>query len=125
MVTVVVVINLLIALLCLYAAYKVWRMSRTLAKVADTLTLAERRTYAVLSGAPRAIIRKQVGTSQLRQRYRQLELQLQKAQQVLALTGLSQFVWRWYTRRQHQRNPRSLTKGRSSIWRSLLRQFQL
>ncbi|NJR64157.1 MAG: hypothetical protein HC772_00585 [Leptolyngbyaceae cyanobacterium CRU_2_3] len=100
MVTVVVLINLLISLLCLYVARKVWRIGRKLSKVADALTLAERRTYAVLSSAPRAITRTQGGTSQLRQRYRQLELQLQKAQEVLALTGLSQLVWQWYARRK-------------------------
>jgi hypothetical protein len=101
MVTTVVVINLLIALLCWYTAYRVWRMGQILARVADALILAERRTDAVLSKAPRAITQQQVGTSQLRQRYRQLELQLYKAQKILALTGLSQFAWQWYTRRRH------------------------
>ncbi|MBW4661277.1 MAG: hypothetical protein KME15_21600 [Drouetiella hepatica Uher 2000/2452] len=107
MVTPVIVMNLLIALFCLYAARKVWRLSKNLAIAADALVRAEESTHAVLSGAPAAISRGQVGTQELRQQYRQLELQIHQAQKILALTGLSQFVWRWYTRRRIGRLPNS------------------
>jgi predicted membrane metal-binding protein len=105
MVTPVILMNLLIALFCLYAARKVWRLSKIWATAADALVRAERCTHAVLSGAPEAISRGQVGTQKLRQQYRQLELQIQRAQQLLALTGLSQVVWQWYTRRRMKRSP--------------------
>ncbi len=107
MVTVVIGINLLIAVLCLYAAWQVWKLQKILARAADALTTAERCTYAVLAGAPNAIARGQVSTNRLRQQYRNLELQLLKAQQILALTGLSRFVWQWYTRRGLQRRMNS------------------
>jgi len=114
MVIPVIVMNLLIALFCLYAARKVWRLSKILATAADALVRAERCTHAVLSGAPEAISRGQVGTQQLRLQYRQLELQIQQTQQILALTGLSQFVWQWYTRRRMKRSP-SLQAAQSRI----------
>ena len=103
MVTVVIGINLLITVLCLYAAWQVWKLQKILARAADALTTAERCTHAVLAGAPTAIARGQVSTNRLRQQYHQVELQLLKAQQILALTGLSRFVWQWYTRHFFQR----------------------
>jgi hypothetical protein len=93
MVTVVVILNLLIALLCLFAAWQIWRLRRILAKVADTLTVAERKTHVVLYGAPDAITRGQMGIYQLRRTYQQLQPQLQRLQQVLGLLSLGQRVW--------------------------------
>ena len=93
MVTVVVVLNVLISLLCLYAARKVWTLRRVLAASVDAVSLAERNTYAVLHGAPNAISNGQVGVQGLRERYQQLELQLQKVQQVLTLLVLIQRIW--------------------------------
>ena len=117
MVTVVIGINLLIAALCLIAAWQVWKLQKILARAADALTIAERRTYAVLAGAPKAIAQGQVGTNRLREQYHHLELQLLKAQKILALTGMSRFVWEWYSRRSLQRRmPAQLPiepKGRS------------
>lgn len=103
MVTVVLVLNGLLTLLCLYAAWQVWRWRSILANAADALTAAERVTHRVLRGAPQAIVTGQVGTTQLRQQYRILMLQLQQIQQILALLGLGQFAWRQYRRQFWQR----------------------
>lgn len=94
MLTVVLIANVLIALLCLYVAWQVWNLRRVLANVADTLISVERSTYAVLHGAPNAIIQGQRGTRQLRKQYRQLQVQLQRAEQVLGLLSLGQTAWR-------------------------------
>ncbi|MBD1938372.1 hypothetical protein [Microcoleus sp. FACHB-68] len=94
MLTVVLIVNALIALLCLYVAWQVWNLRRVLANVADTLISVERNTYAVLHGAPNAIIKGQRGTRQLRKQYRQLQTQLQRAEQVLGLLSLGQTAWR-------------------------------
>lgn len=93
MLTTVITINLLIALLCLYAAWRVWQLRRVLARVADTLNYAERCTHATLQDAPGAIIRGRSGTHQLRRQYQQLEQQLQAVRQVLALLSLGQVIW--------------------------------
>jgi len=104
MVTVVVVLNLLISLLCLYVAWRVWNLRRVLAATADALTLAERNTYNVLHGAPNAIYTGQLGVEGLRERYQQLNLQLQRLQQVLTLLGLVQSIWRTTSRRSTMRS---------------------
>jgi hypothetical protein len=92
MVTVIVVLNVLISLLCLYAAWKVWNLRRVLAAAADAVTLAERNTYALLHGAPKNISQGQLGVHGLRERYQQLEQQLRKVQQVLTLLVLVQRI---------------------------------
>ncbi|HEY9632997.1 MAG TPA: hypothetical protein V6D14_06310 [Coleofasciculaceae cyanobacterium] len=99
MVQVVVILNVLISLLCLYVAWQVWNLRRTLAATTVAMTIVERNTYAVLHGAPQAISQGQVGVHGLRDRYQQLELQLQKLQQVLTFLALIQSIWRVGLRR--------------------------
>src|SRR4028118_543837 len=94
MLTVVVVLNVLISLLCLYVAWQVWNLRRALAAAADVLTLAERNTHVVLDGAPEAISQGQLGIHGARESYQKLKLQLQKIRQVLTILGLVQNVWR-------------------------------
>lgn len=112
MVTVVVVLNVLISLLCLYVAWQVWNLRRTLAAVTEVLNNAERSTYLVLHGAPQAISQGQLGVHGLRESYQQLDLQLQKVQQVLALLGLLQNVWRSARRRSLRSPSRRLRRPR-------------
>ncbi len=107
---VVVALNVLISLLCLYVAWQVWNLRRALGAAADVLTDVERSTYQVLHGAPDAINLGQLGTRGLRASYQQLDLQLQKVQQVLALLGLVQRIWR--------------SASRSGAWRSRSRRLQ-
>ncbi len=94
MVTIVVVLNVLISLVCLYVAWQVWNLRRTLVAVVNAIAIAERNTYAVLHGAPDAIDKGQLGVHTLRERYQQLELQLQQVQQVLTVLGLLQSLLR-------------------------------
>lgn len=93
MLTVVVVLNVLISLICLYVAWQVWNLRRALRATADAVLLAERNTYNLLHNAPEAISQGQVGIGGARDGYQQLELQLQKFQQVLTLLSLIQRVW--------------------------------
>ncbi len=93
MLTVVLVLNGVIALLCLYVAWQLRRIRQVLAKVADTLTAVERSTHAVLHPAPIAIGKGQGGTRKLRQQYRKLEAQLLRLEQVLALWQRGQRAW--------------------------------
>jgi hypothetical protein len=93
MLTVILIINALMALLCLLVAWQVWKLRRILGQVADTLISVERSTHAVLYGAPEAIYKGQKGVYQLRAQVRQLEPQLRRAQQVLGLLSLGGIVW--------------------------------
>ena len=117
MVTIVVVLNVLISLLCLYVAWQVWNLRRTLAAVVDALTIAERNTYAVLHGAPNAIYKGQLGVHGLRERYQQLELQLQQVQKVLTVLGLLQSLLRSGVR---LRSRRALNSSASRSRRAIL-----
>ena len=93
MVTLVVTINLLLALGCFYLAWKMRQFRRAIARAADALSIAEKNTHAALHGAPDAILKGQLGTRQLRSRYQQLEPQYQQARRALALLSLGQTVW--------------------------------
>lgn len=104
MVVVVVICNLLIAGVCLYVAWQVWKLRKALAAAADALVIAERSTYAVLHGSPEFVLRGQGGTHHLRQQYRQLELQIRKVEQILSLLGVGQIVWQWYARSMARRS---------------------
>ncbi len=90
MITVVIVLNVLISLLCLYVAWYLWNLRRALAVAADVLTLFDRDTHNVLHRAPNAISQGQFGVRAMRGNYRQLETQLKQIQQVLALLSLVQ-----------------------------------
>ncbi|MGB3208253.1 MAG: hypothetical protein WBB28_24985 [Crinalium sp.] len=90
MVTVVVVLNTLISLICLYVALKIRKLRSRLAKIADTLTKAERNTHKVLSKGPKTISKGQRSFHKLNERYQRLEPQVKKVQQVLAILGLLQ-----------------------------------
>jgi hypothetical protein len=93
MVIVVVVLNTLISLGCFYVAWRIRKLRRQLAKIADTLTVAERRTHAVLGPSPRVISKGQKGINRLNERYQRLEPQVQKVRQVLALVSQIQKIW--------------------------------
>lgn len=94
MVAIVVTANLLIALMCLYGAWRVRRLTRTLAAIADTFTVFEYNTHTVLCGTPEAIAHGRLGIEQLRQGLQQLQPQVRQIQQLTALVGVSQLIWR-------------------------------
>jgi hypothetical protein len=115
MLTVVVVLNTLIALICFYVAWQIVKLRRKLAKIADTLTSAEKSTHSVLSRSPERISKGERGIHRLTERYQQLEPQWQKIQQVLTLIRLGQKVWQrqvWVGKPSRSR-PSKLLKKRS------------
>ncbi len=107
MLTIVLAINAVLALMCLYTMGQLWQIRQVLAKVADTLTSVERKTYDVLHLAPDAIIKGRRGTRSLRYQYHELATQLEKVQQVLALLSLGQKAW---SRRSSGRQAQSVKK---------------
>lgn len=94
MITVVIVLNLLIALLCLIGAWSFLQLRRSLADITFTLTEAERNTHEVLYNAPENIRNGQLGLYELRQAYQRSGLQLQRVQRGMLLLGLSRSIWR-------------------------------
>ena len=118
MITVVVCFNVLIALLCFYVAFKVWKFRQTLGKVADTLLSVERKAHSLLYGAPDAIIKGQLGANYLRSQYQQLEPQLQQVRQALAMLSLGNKVLRRRSalRRQAKTKPVNLAVESQEKW---------
>ncbi len=104
MLTIVLIINAIISLLCILVAWQVWKLRRILGQAANSVLGAERATHNVLYGAPAAIATGQIGVSALRNNLKQLEPQLQRVQQVLGLLSLGQTAWQQRTK---------LTKNRS------------
>lgn len=93
MVTVVIVINLALALILIYGAWWVWQLRSQLAQLAESLSTYERSIYVGLSGAPKAISTTQISIHQQRQRSLLQDLQLLRIQQVLTLLGIGQQIW--------------------------------
>lgn len=106
MVTVVVVINFLLALILFYAAWQVWQLRKLLARITNTLIAVEQSSHTVLKGAPKAIYTGKQGIHQLRQGREPLQLKLQRVRQVLTLFGLGQQVWRQFWRRFLLKQPK-------------------
>jgi hypothetical protein len=96
-VAVAVSLNLVIALFCFYVAWRLWRLTQTLGAVADALVTWERNTHNTLNPTviPPAILLGQSGTARLRGRYAQLQIQLQRLQQVMALASMLPLASRW------------------------------
>jgi hypothetical protein len=108
-------INGTIALFGFWMAWQIWQIRGKLARVADTVSQAERKIDRALGVAPSAIERGQLGTQQLRQEYRALTTQQQRIAQVLSLLHAGGRIWRSSRRgRQHTGNrPSSVGKARS------------
>lgn len=97
MIAVAVSLNLLVALFCFYVAWRLWRLSKTLGAVADALTNWDRNTHNTLNPTvtPPFILRGKVGTARLRLSYGQLQRQLQRLNQVLAVVRVLPLAGRW------------------------------
>lgn len=121
--TVVLIFNVLLALLCLYVTWQVCRLRAALTNIADTLIIAEHVTHQVLHKAPRCISTRQTGAYQLRQNYQVLTLQMQKIQQILTLLGLGQLVLRQYQQsRGIQRSPSGISNASETAFPTAERQ---
>lgn len=103
MVTFVAIANFLVTAFNFYLAWKLCKLRRAIAKSADALALAERKTHNVLSRAPDFVLHGQQGTDCLRERYQHLQRQLQQARQLLALLLLLPNLGRWGTQFQKSR----------------------
>ncbi len=93
MLTVVLVMNGLIGLACLFIAWRLWTLKNQLARTADTLTSVERKVHRVLYRAPEYIHKGKSSTHYLRQNLQNLEPQLQRMQQLMSLLSIGQLLW--------------------------------
>lgn len=92
MIQLVIVINIAIALLGFYVAWRIWLVKQALATAASVLASWERNTHWALNPerTPDLILRGQQATASLREGYARLEYQMQQLQKIfaIALIGL-------------------------------------
>ena len=93
MLTVILILNGLLATFCFYIAWRVWQFRRVLTQATVALYTAEQATHRVLQDAPDAILQGQISTRQLRQHYRQLEVNLRQAEKALSIVRLGQLLF--------------------------------
>jgi hypothetical protein len=93
MVVAVVITNMLLATLFFYVAWRLWKLSRVIDRAAKAVLNADRVTYNVLHASPQAIARGELGTRNLRKRYQQVELQLLRLRQIIALLNRGRITW--------------------------------
>jgi cytochrome oxidase assembly protein ShyY1 len=87
MLTIVLVINVLLAVLCLGVAWQVWRLKQALGQVADTLIEVEQTTHPFLYGAPQSIADRYQRVEEVCDRIRQVEPKLRRARQAIRLVA--------------------------------------
>lgn len=90
MITVVIVINCLLASICLGFAWRLWRLGNDLRLLRWMMGDLTRSTEAALQGATEALISGQQGTQRLQWRYRHMHQQLRQLKQVLVLASWGQ-----------------------------------
>lgn len=93
MVTIVVIINTLIALINFYIAWRIWKLRPVIANAAKAILTADRNTHNVLYGAPIPITQGKKGIAALRKQRLGLVIKLQQFKQVLGLLGFGQRIW--------------------------------
>jgi hypothetical protein len=101
-ITLIIVVNIGIALLCGYVAWQVWQVRNTLAEVADAVLEWEHNTHVSLDPTvtPATIFQSQQGIAAIRQSYAQLQRQVQQLQRLIALFGGGVQVLRSLRRRR-------------------------
>ena len=93
MISLVLISNLVIALINLYIAWRLWRLQKVLIKVTITLNQVESVAYAVLSLAPETIAQREKGIENFRESYDKLKHQFQKIRKILTILSLTYTIW--------------------------------
>lgn len=94
MLTIVLTINLMLAALCLWVAWQVWRLKRSLGRVADTLIDVEQTAHPLLYGAPQHIAERYQHVEEVCDRIRTIEPQLRRARQAIRVIAWQHQRWR-------------------------------
>ncbi|MDJ0736630.1 MAG: hypothetical protein QNJ47_21625 [Nostocaceae cyanobacterium] len=98
MVKIIVIINLIISLVLLYLAWRIWQLRLQLATIANWFLATEDTTHLLLNKAPEAIGIGQQNIHNLRTKKQALDSQIQQLRQIISVLILSRQVWHRYFR---------------------------
>jgi len=85
--------NLVSGLAYLYGAWRIWCYKQALSQAADILISVEASVHQVLHNAPYYIYKGQSGSRVLREKYKALSPQLQRARQAWLMVQLGLSIW--------------------------------
>ncbi|NET12206.1 MAG: hypothetical protein F6K08_04745 [Okeania sp. SIO1H6] len=91
-------LNIVISIFCFYLAWRIWNVRQTLLQVEQTLNLIDFCTSKVLDKTPEFFLLHQQKINQLRQLYKQLDLQVQQVKQIMAMLWLLRTIWHRFCR---------------------------
>ena len=97
MIVTIIIINVLIASILLYAARRLWLLRRRFQRLNNSLIAVNRSAGAALAGTPNAIYKGQMGLYQLKQRNEPLQVQILRVRQVLSLLSVGQQAWQRFS----------------------------
>ncbi|NEQ77874.1 MAG: hypothetical protein F6K23_35595 [Okeania sp. SIO2C9] len=91
-------LNIFISIFCFYLAWRIWKVRQTLLQVEQTLNLIDNCTNKILGKTPEFFQLHQQKINQLRQLYKQLDLQVQQVKQIMAMLWLLRTIWHRFYR---------------------------
>lgn len=91
--------NLVLTLLNLYIAVRLWRLRRTLIRVTRILRYVENRIERIFAPAPEFLLKGKQQTYSLRLYYQHLGFQLEQLQKLVSLINVGIKIWQRQTRR--------------------------
>ncbi|NET30116.1 hypothetical protein [Okeania sp. SIO1I7] len=91
-------LNIVISIFSFYLAWRIWRIRQTLLQVEQILNLINICTSKVLDKTPEFFQLHQQKINQLRQLYKQLDLQVQQVKQIMAMLWLLRTIWHRFCR---------------------------
>jgi len=94
MITVVIVTNCFISLVCLYLTWRAQRLRKSLVQLTTLLLMLEQSTHNLLHGVPSLIKQGTEDVYWFRQQYDQLQAKVHDLQRVMMLLQMVQLVWR-------------------------------
>jgi len=104
----VLIVNLLLAMLCWWAIWQIWRVRQAVANARKMLHWAESQAES-LPRLPTTLMQQQQSLQMLRNQYQQTLLSLRQGQQLLSLLGMGRLLWRQAQARTNSTNHASQT----------------
>ncbi len=94
MIILIIVTNILITLLNIYLAIKIWQLRQLIARITLLLINCEIYVRTLLYITPPIIYQSKSNIHLLRRRYQAIQLQIKKIQQIILLLNWSYRLWR-------------------------------